>query len=556
MKSIIVIAAMSFMIACTAPSPANKISLDELVKQIDSSRIESHIATLASDKFMGRQPGTEGGNITVNYIKEQFEKMGVSPANGNSYFQSFNISEIKPVPPNVFTVKTSSGIRDFEVRKDFIAKTSHFNGPVEVIDKEIVFVGFGISAPEYDWDDYEGIDVKDKIVMAVFSDPGFYDSTLFNGIKGTPHAHISAKGKEAMKRGAAGFLSIFQDTGPTGYNWPLIEIMATRPTYYIEGNEPSTDEAIPFWGMVSIDMAKEILKMGGQDQDYIKSALSKEFKAVNLGISGTTTLESRLRTFETQNVIGMVKGSERPDEFVIYTAHWDHDGIKDVPVNGDSILNGAIDNASGTAMVLETARVYQNLEVKPKRSTLFFLTSAEEMGLLGAHYYADNPLYPLHKTVCVINTDASHATEPMRIAVNVLKGHTEMDTIVDDAAKVLGRIVVPDDAPQIGAFQRSDHYPFVAKGIPGVWTVGGADPMRGDSVKAMQIVYEYGPTKYHQVTDEYYEGFLMGNIALDTRHNLLIGYLAADSDIWPNWKADSPYKPLRDSLINKVKQEL
>ena len=247
----------------------------------------------------------------------------------------------------------------------------------------------------------------------------------------------------------------------------------------------------------------------------------------------------------------MVPGKKYPDEHIIFTAHWDHDGISENPINGDSILNGAIDNASGTAMIIESARVMAAQKEKTARSMVFFLTSSEELGLLGAKYYAKHPILPLNKTVCVINTDAAHATEPLRIAVNILKGHTDMDEVIDHVAEKIGREIIPDPTPQIGAFQRSDHYPFVDKGIPAAWIVGGADPIKGDSARAMQIVYEYGSTKYHQVTDEYYDGFLMGNIALDTKMNLALGYYYANSKDWPNWIQGSPYKTLRDDLMEK-----
>ncbi|GAB4248284.1 MAG: M28 family metallopeptidase [Ekhidna sp.] len=526
------------------------LTRSDLTSAIDSNRIEQHIATLASDAFLGRKPGTMGEHKTLTYLSQRLQEYGIEPANGDSYFQEFTISEVVPVLPETLTIKKGDDTFDLEVKEDFVAKTSHYGRTISVKDAEIAFVGFGITAPEYGWDDYQNIDVEGKVVMTLFSDPGLYDTTLFNGLSGTVHASISDKQTKAKQQGAVGFLTIFQDTGPTGFNWPLVQAIATRSTYYLEGDEPNTSESIDFGGMVSIATAKKLLKLGGQPENYIEAALSKDFKPANLGVTASIQVSSELRKFKTNNVIGMVKGTTKPEETIVYTAHWDHDGIAENPVNGDSILNGAIDNASGTAMVLETARIFSQLKEKPERSVLFFLTAAEEMGLLGAKYYTEDPLFPLEKTVAVINTDAAHATQPMRIAVNVLMGHSDMDSVVLSTAKEIGREIIPDPTPQIGAFHRSDHYPFVQKGIPAVWAVGGADPMRGDSAKAMQIIYDYGPNKYHQVTDEYYEGFLMGNITLDATHNLLIGHQLATGNIWPNWVADSPYKPLRDSLLN------
>jgi len=523
---------------------------EDFSEMIDADNIERHIKTLASDEYMGRRPGTIGESKTIQYIQDRFNDYGLKPINGGSFLQPFVINEIKPVPPQKMNVEIGSEQIEYLLKEDFIAKTNYRDDPVTIENKELVFIGFGIVAPEFDWDDYQGIDVKDKVVITLYSDPGLYDSTFFNGINATKYAYIEHKKKEAFSRGAAGLFTIFHDTGPTGMNWPLVQILATRSNHYLEGDLPEVSEELLFSGMLSVEMTKELLRKSGNKDDYIKNALSKNFKPVNLGAKISMTLSSELREFTTNNVIGMVKGSKRPEECVIYTAHWDHDGISENPVNGDSILNGAIDNASGTAMVIETARVFSELPKKPERSVLFFLTSAEEMGLLGAKYYANKPLLPIHKTVAVINTDASHATYPMRVAVNVLKGHTDLDSIVDASAITIGREIIPDPTPQIGAFQRSDHYPFVQKGVPGIWAVGGDDPLEGDSTEAMRLIYEYGSTKYHQVTDEYYEGFLMGNIRLDATFNLVVGHNIANSNIWPNWLEEGEYKVLRDSAMS------
>lgn len=516
---------------------------------IKADLIENHIKILSDDSFLGRQPGTIGEPITTKYIEDQFKKIGIKPANGDSYFQEFEITEIAPVPPKTFTINTSRGKNiSFKIKEDFIAVTSKVDELVSIEDKELVFAGFGIVAPEYNWDDYQDLDVKGKVVMVLYNDPGLYtkDDNLFQGLTPSKYSSANYKKQEALKHGAIGVLTIFHDTGLAGLNWGLVQAMATRPTYYLKGNEPPAQDNLLFSGIVSVEMANIIFKESGYDFDYLKKALSKDFKPISLSTTGSVEVKSVKRTFKTNNVIGILEGSKTPDETIIYTAHWDHDGYIKNSKEKDSIYNGAIDNATGVAMVLETARAYKNLKNRPDRSIVFFLTSAEEMGLLGSNYYASHPLFPLSKTVCVINSDASFATEPMRVALNVVKGYSDdMDKYVDSAAVTLGREIIIDPTPETGAFYRSDHYPLVEKGVPAVWAVGGAEPMAGDSIQQMKIIEDY-LKRYHQLNDEYYEGFIARNIAFDAQMNFLIGYYLSNSRDWPNWNEDIPYKKVRD----------
>lgn len=515
---------------------------------ITADLIEAHVKTLSSDAFLGRQPGTAGEPVTLGYLEEQFREMGIKPALGGSYLQEFTITEIAPVPPEEMVIKKGADTYVFRVKEDFIAGTSFVDEPITVSDREIVFAGFGIVAPEYQWDDYKDVDVTDKIVLVLYNDPGLYtqDSTLFLGAAPSPYSTSAYKKGEALKRGAAGVLTIFHDTGLTGLNWGLVQAMATRPTRYLEGQEPPVTDLIPFSGMISIEMAQTILKASGNDPDYLKAALGENFRPVPLGVTASVEVLSRKRSFKTSNVLGVLEGATRPDEAIVYTAHWDHDGYVKGGKAPDSVYNGAIDNATGVAMVLETARAYAALRERPQRSVLFFLTAAEEMGLLGSKYYVEHPVFPPEKTVCVINADASHATEPMRIAVNVTKGYSgELDRWVDSAAASLGREIIPDPMPQIGAFYRSDHFPFVEKGIPAAWCVGGGDPMAGDSTEQMQIIEAYS-SRYHQLDDEYYDGFIARNIAFDAQLNFLIGYYLSNSEQWPNWNEGTEYRELRD----------
>ncbi|MCE7991513.1 MAG: M28 family peptidase [Roseivirga sp.] len=522
---------------------------DDLINALDIDQIEEHISVLASDDFEGRRPGTKGGKKTVDYIQSRLSSYGVLPVNGESYLQEFKVTQHKPVTSKTLKIASSSGTADYSLNEHFIANTKIFDREISIEEVDVVYVGFGIVSEEWEWDDYEGIDVSGKIVVALYSDPGIYNAEIFKGKAATPHAFIASKKQLALSKGAKGFFTVLPDPEVAAYNWRAAQSRSRRPAYFIGDDQSSTENEIAMSGMITIETFKDWLSRSGNgNPDYINLALSEDFKAESLGLKLSVEVGTEVSTFNTNNVMGMIKGSKRPDEHVIYTAHWDHDGITKFPVDGDSILNGAVDNATGTAMVIETARVFSQLPKKPERSILFFLTAAEEMGLLGAEYYVNNPLLPLHDLVAVINTDASHATHPMREAVNVVRGHTSLDSIVDVSASQMGRKILDFKIPEAGIFKRSDHYPFVKKGIPAVWAVGGSDPMEGDSTEAVNLISTYVNTKYHQVTDEYHDDFLMGNIQMDARFNLVLGYNLASSSIWPVWTENEKYMALRDSM--------
>ncbi len=519
---------------------------------ISEENIKSHIKTLASDEFQGRRPGTLGEEKTVNYLTTQLENLGIEPANGTSYFQEFTISRLIYEEPSGMTITTGNAKTTYLPSRDFYCKTSlKANEPVIVKNAEMVFAGFGIIAPEYNWNDYENLDVRDKIVIVMFSDPGFYtkDDSHFNGMSISPHAGIELKKKLAFERGAKGLIIIHN----TFINW---EMIGKSPSgkfsrSFIKGNHELISDGLMFSGMISIPMMETFMKDSGYSKDYVSLALSKEFQGLNLksklSVTNTSTTDEYLKT---KNVLGILKGSKTPNEHIIYTAHWDHIGTRPSRFGKDSIFNGAIDNASGTAMHLEVARAFKNLKKKPQRSILFFFTSAEEMGLLGAEYYAENPLYPLKDAVCVINADGHFATNKMTTVTSILKGYSEMDKYVDNAAATINRNTVEDTSPSyLNIFQRSDHYPLVKKGVPAVWAMGNQNPVKGGQEEAQKVV-DY-MQRYHRVTDEYYEGFNAQNIAADAQLNFLIGYELANSNDWPNWNEDVEFKKVREKSLKK-----
>ena len=528
------------LVSCEAQqeNPENLIREDVIV---------NHIKTLASDEFLGRKPGTKGEERTVKYIKEQLVHSGVEPANGKSYFQDFKIRKVQYGACSNLIIDSGFKQSEYQPEIDFFAKTSfNLNEDVVINEAELIFMGYGIVASGYDWDDYKDVDVEGKIVVVLFSDPGYHSKNpeLFNGVQPTYYAGIRHKKREAAKRGAAGLIMIHDDA----IDWDSVKNDKDAPIF-VEGNPDLASDGLKFSGLISKSIMRNLL--ANPNYDYVSEALRKDFKPLKFDAKATLSLNSTSKEFvSTRNVVGMVRGSKRPDEYVLYTAHWDHVGTRAAEVGKDSIFNGAIDNASGTAMQLEVARAFSTLNKKPERSMIFIFTSAEEMGLLGAEYYANNPLFPLNQTVCVINADASFAVAKMRMVINVIEGRTGMDAFVNKAADKIGREIVKTEGvePPGNVFQRSDHYPFVKKGVPAVWNVGNFDPLNGDKKEEEKIAAYM--QHYHQVSDEYYEGFNGANITFDAQLNFLTGLEIGNSSEWPNWNEGSEYKIIRDESMS------
>ncbi|AXT20411.1 M20/M25/M40 family metallo-hydrolase [Flavobacteriaceae bacterium AU392] len=510
-----------------------------------AENVNAHIKELASDNFLGRKPGTLGEEKTTEYIKSQLERLNISPGYKNSYFQDFTIKKVKYLDCNDLEITTRGISKSYKFKKDFFASTSFkLNDDVKIDSIEMVFAGFGIVAPSNNWDDYKAVDVKGKVVVVLNNDPGFYmdNPNLFRGKQPTFYGSLKYKKREALKRGAIGLLVIHDKV--VDYN--TFDIQKDAPLF-VEGEEELASDGLQFSGYVTTSLMESLIP----NSDYVKKALSKDFSIFSLNSNVSLSLKSTATDFiKTKNVIGFIEGSENPDEYVLYTAHWDHIGTRDASLGKDSIYNGAVDNATGTAMQLEVANAFKKLNNRPKRSIVFLFTSAEEMGLLGAEYYANHPVYPLNKTVCVINADASFPVERMKTVINVIEGFTEMDSLVNIAASKLGREIYKGNGemPPNNVFKRSDHYPFVKKGVPAVWNIGNFNPMNGDETETEKIG-QFVRSHYHKVTDEYYEGFNSANIVFDAQLNFLTGLEVANSNLWPNWKPNSEYKIIRDKSL-------
>lgn len=518
---------------------------------VDSTDIKYFISQLASDDFLGRMPFTEGETKTVNFLKEELEKMGIEPGNGDSYFQEVPLVEITGTPGPTLAAKGPAGSPSLDIGKDYVIHTQREQTEINIQDSELVFCGYGIVAPEYGWNDYEGVDMKGKTAVVLVNDPGFEseDSTFFKGNTMTYYGRWTYKYEEAARQGAEGILIVHQ-TAPAGYPWFVVQngFMGAALNLQTEDGNAGLP-AIQGW--LTLDGAVELLKASGiTDKKFFEIAGQPGFKPIPLGVTVNTSLTNSLKKDVSKNVVGMIKGSEKPDEYIIYSAHWDHFGIGAV-VEGDSIYNGAVDNASGTAAVMSIARTMSQMKEKPKRSVVFLFVTAEEQGLLGSAHYAANPIFPPEKTVANLNMDALNPNGKMKDLTITGMGQSEMDELAKEAAEAQGRYLLPNQEPEKGFFFRSDHFNFAKIGIPALYASGGYDHWEKGRDYAMELQNDYTANRYHRPADEYVPGeFEISGMLQDANLYLNVGLrLANDTELHPQWKEGSEFKDKRKKLI-------
>jgi Zn-dependent M28 family amino/carboxypeptidase len=442
--------------------------------QMDTLSINRHLATLASDDFMGRKPFTQGEEKTIQYLQSELESMGVAPGNGDSFFQEVPLVEITGVQSEEMVVTTKDGALKFETNKDVVVYTERPEAYTEIKDSELVFAGYGIVAPEYDWNDYEGLDVTDKTVVVLVNDPGFSsgDSTFFKGETMTYYGRWTYKYEEAARQGAAGVL-IVHETVPAGYPWLVVQSSWTGAKLNLDAENPPYKCAIQGW--ITRQTAVQLFQAAGIE-NYSAMAKRKDFKPVPMGLKASVSVTNQVKRDVSKNVVGMVKGSKRPNEYIIYSAHWDHIGVGE-PIDGDSIYNGAHDNASGTTGLLMIAEQFAKPENQPERSVVFLFVTAEEQGLLGSAYYAQEPIFPPNQTVANINMDGLPAYGEMKDLTITGYGQSELDEYAKAEAQKQGRYVIPDPDPGKGYFFRSDHFNFAKVGIPALYASGSYEHM-------------------------------------------------------------------------------
>lgn len=520
--------------------------------QFQVSDLEPNLMTLASDEFMGRLPFTEGEKITTSFLESEFKAMGLEPGNGDSYFQDVPMVSIVSNPVGDMELKNSSTNISFEGFKDFVIWTQKTDSLVEVKDSEVVFAGFGIVAPEYGWNDYAGLDVKGKIVVVLVNDPGFgtEDSTFFKGNTMTYYGRWTYKYEEAARQGALGCI-IVHNTIPAGYGFNVIQGKHNAPILYLDhrGNEAYK---LGFEGWITLPSAKKLFELAGQnDGELLAKARKPGFQGIPLGVNLSATIDVEAEYNVSQNVIAKITGKTKPDEYLIYTAHWDHFGIGKPDETGDSIYNGALDNASGTAALLALAKAFQT-DGPTERTVVFLSVTAEEQGLWGSAYYAQNPIYPKEKTVANINMDGINPYGKMKDVSIIGAGQSEMEDLLDVELEKLGRYSAPEPNPVAGYYFRSDHFNFAKIGIPALYFDTGIDHFEKGKEYGKSLQDDYVANYYHKPNEEYDSARWNLDGAVDDVQLLYhVGKNLANSDKWPEWKAGSEFKAVRDSYMKK-----
>lgn len=503
----------------------------------DLAYFKERVKTLGSDEFGGRKPLSAYEEKTIQYIADEFKKVGLQPANGDSYFQGVKeISTYTRPKDNKIRVKGKKGSFDLRFSDDIVIWTTRGTEKVEIPSTDYVFCGFGINAPEYNWNDYEGIDVKGKIVIAMVNDPGFYDASLFRGKNMTYYGRWTYKFEEALRQGAAGCLVLHNDAAAS-YGWKVCQSSHVQNNIALCSPTMNAEE-LGMKGWLAESACRKLFEVSGLDFDETIAAAKKPgFKSFVMKAKSKVTLNVKMSVGESHNVAGILPGTDLKDEYIVCTAHWDHFGIG-TPVDGDSIYNGASDNASGVAALMLLARKYQQLPVKPRRSIVFVAVTSEECGLLGSQYYCEHPLYPLEKTAVNLNFDGVAPRERTWDVTLSGAGKTNTDALVVAMASAQGRVVKVRTEDPAGSYFRSDHFNFVKKGVPAILVGGGRDYVDKARHEAKPKVY-----RYHQPNDEYDEFWWDFDGAMEDLNLMFaIGLAVANDDEMPQWTESSDFQ--------------
>ncbi|HVH57241.1 MAG TPA: M28 family metallopeptidase [Vicinamibacterales bacterium] len=526
---------------------------------IDQNAILDRIKVLGSDEYEGRLPGTKGEQLTVRYLEDESKKLGLQPGNPDgTYVQKVPLVGITGAQAQPFTVTKGGQKRTFKWSDDVVAFTKRVADTSSIANSDMIFVGYGVTAPEYNWDDFKGVDVKGKTIVVLVNDPQVPDASdaakldpkVFNGQAMTYYGRWTYKYEKAAELGAAAVF-IVHETATAGYPYPVVQGFLGERFSLVADDKNMGRANLEGW--LSLDTAKAIFKMAGQDFDALKKqAFSRDFKPVPLGLKASMTVRNTLRTIDSQNVLAKLEGtdSKMKDEYVVYSSHWDHLGIGE-PVNGDKIYNGALDNASGTATLLEIARAFTQAQPKPKRSILFLFVTAEEQGLLGSEYYATHPLYPLEKTVANINMDGVNQWGRTSDITVVGMGASDLDDYLREAAAAQNRTLVPDPESEKGFYYRSDHFNFAKVGVPALYTDSGVTFIGKDANYSKTKRDEYTNNDYHKPSDQIKPDWDLSGAVDDARLLFTVGYNVANADKFPEWKPGNEFKARRDEMMKR-----
>jgi Zn-dependent M28 family amino/carboxypeptidase len=562
----VAVAAVILVAACsggTSPQPpsaaqdGSRAAASMPMPAIDAAQILERTRALSADEFEGRAPGTKGEELTVKYLEDEFRKLGLQPGNSDGTFvQNVPLVGITGTNAQPLTITKGAQKATFKWSDEVVAWSKHVAPAASIKDSEVIFAGYGVTAPEFNWDDFKDVDVKGKTIIVLVNDPQVpdpadpskLDQKLFNGTAMTYYGRWTYKYEEGARRGAAGIL-IVHETGPAGYPFSVVQGNLREKFDLVTPDKNRGRSAIEGW--VTLDAAKRILKMGGQDFDALKKqALTPEFKPVPLGLRASLAMRNTMRTLDSRNVLAKVEGAdpEGRNEYVVYTAHWDHLGVG-APVNGDRIYNGALDNASGVAALLEIARAFTTVQPRPKRSILFLMVTAEEQGLLGSQHYAVTPIYPLVRTLANINIDGVNQWGRTRDITVIGMGASELDDILREAAGAQQRTLRPDPEAEKGFYYRSDHFNFAKQGVPALYTDSGVEYIGKPADYGQKKRDEYTSTDYHAPSDEVKPDWDLSGAVEDAQLMFAVGYRVANGDTFPEWKPGNEFRAKREEML-------
>jgi Zn-dependent M28 family amino/carboxypeptidase len=533
---------------------AHSSDIDSALAGISEANLIRHIQMLSSDSFEGRAPGTDGERLTVDYLIGQFKGMGLQPGNPDGTFvQEVPLIGFRAEPKILFT----SSNQEFNLAfpRQAVVWSRRFIPEVKVDNSDVVFVGYGIVAPEYNWDDYKGVDVRGKTILMLINDPPIpdpndtskLDNATFKGKAMTYYGRWTYKYEIATQKGAAAAI-IVHETIPAAYPWAVVQGSNSRENFDLRAPDKNMGR-VAIEGWITQETAERLCTAGGEDYEALKkAALGWDFSPVPLKLKASILVKNTLREIASTNVIAKLEGSDPKlkSQYVIYTAHWDHLG-RDPKLAGDQIYNGAVDNATGCASLLEIARAFTR--TKPQRSILFLSVTAEEKGLLGAKYYASHPLYPLKQTLADINMDALNVWGRTRDVEVVGAGQSTLEDTLRDMARLQNRVIAPEAEPEKGSYYRSDHFEFAKQGVPALDAHSGVILIGQPEGVGLKRREEYVAHDYHKVSDEIKPGWDLFGMAEDARLLWSVGYAVATSSTWPEWKAGSEFKARRDAMM-------
>ena len=513
--------------------------------------IGRRIERLSSDEFQGRAPGTPGGQAASQYIADEMKAAGLEPMGENStYFQSVELTAQTVLPSSTLSISNGEeDIFDGNSTENAVFWTKRLDETVDVKDSEIVFVGYGVTAPEYGWDDYAGLDVAGKTVVMLVNDPGFAtkDEGLFKGNAMTYYGRWTYKFEEAARQGAAAAI-VIHETEPASYGWDVVSGSWTGEQYdLVRPDRGASRAALEGW--ITYAKAQQMFAVADMDLAKMKSdAAAKGFKPVPApSLTLNATINQSVKTTTSRNVAGGIKGTTHPDEYVLYMAHWDHLGRNDTLEGDDKIYNGAVDNATGTAAIIEIGEAFVQ-QGAPERSAIFVAVTAEESGLLGSAYYAEDPIVPLDKTVSGINIDAIlplGKTKDMKV---IGFGASQLEDRLKTVLEPRGMYIVPDDKPEAGYYYRSDHISLAKKGVPMLYSDPGNDHVTNGLTYGEDFAKDYTKDRYHKPADEYDNSWDLSGIEQSTEILFELGYGIANSQDWPNWYEGTEFRALRDEM--------